>query len=408
MTSPDISHAGAPVTTKKYDPVTRAVLAAVFSCAIIQGSFGGLLPFMSDSLNMSHTVESMHVMAMSLGGMVFSLAAEPIRRSIGRLNSLGLALGLAVIGGIILALAVNAVMTITGMLFLGTAMGGVLIVGQNLLAAIHQGRSPRMIGEFNVAFSLAALVCVLLLPYLAGSVLGWRAYPGLQILALVLFSLPLYLRARKNIGLVIEPVHHGGEVKVGNRHLNWRPIATMGIAIALEWSLIFWTALFLIDVAGITAAQGAVATAVMLAAILAGRVAGAVLLEKIGAWRVLIFSVLLAVLTLVLMLGATTVASAYVAAAIAGVTASNIYPACIGLVLGGNPQTKDLALARASLISTIATVVWPLSLGVIADQIGLTNAIYFLFVLVGLALIALVWAHPKRHARQEILFSPPL
>lgn len=127
---------------------------------------------MSAELDMSHTVESLHMTMMAVGGMVFSMAAEPIRKRIGRLNSLALVLVLAGTGAVGLVVAPNSTVSITAMFFLGLAMTGILLVGQNILVLIHRARSARMIGEFSVTFSIAALACVLLLPVLAGSVFG--------------------------------------------------------------------------------------------------------------------------------------------------------------------------------------------------------------------------------------------
>lgn len=396
---------------QKYDAVTRAIFAAMFACAIIQGGLGGLLPFMSAELDMSHTVESLHMTVMAVGGMVISLAAEPIRKRIGRLNSLALVLILAGTGAIGLVVAPNSAVSISAMFFLGLAMTGILLVGQNILVLIHRTRSARMIGEFSATFSIAALVCVLVLPVLAGSAFGWRAYPALQVVALVAFAAPLLVGAYRNKHLVPQPsivpaaaevpepietgkYLHGG-LGVQFTRLTKRPIGLMAVVIALEWSLVFWTALFLIEVAGITPAQGAVATAVLLTGVLTGRLIGSVLLERLGGWRLLVLSCGLAVIAVFLLLQASSMPAALVTAAIAGLGAGNMYPASVALVLKENSQAKDRALAQASLFATLATVVWPLFLGQVADRVGLTNAILLLFLLLSATIFMLAWTRPK-------------
>ncbi|XBH20874.1 MFS transporter [Jonesiaceae bacterium BS-20] len=274
---------------------------------------------------------------MAVGGMVFSMAAEPIRKCIGRLNSLALVLTLTGTGAVGLVVAPNSAVSITAMFFLGLAMTGILLVGQNILVLIHRARSARMIGEFSVTFSIASLACVLLLPVLAGSVFGWRAYPGLQIVALLVLALPLLVGAYRNKDLI--PDHSIIEVATDQpldqapaastastattgqhsasqaRGLAKHPIALMAVVIALEWSIVFWTALFLIDVAGISAAQGAVATAVLVAGVLAGRLAGSFLLEQQGGWRLLVLSCALALIAVVLVLQAVSMISALLLAA---------------------------------------------------------------------------------------------
>ncbi len=103
----------------------------------------------------------------------------------------------------------------------------------------------------------------------------------------------------------------------------------------------------------------------------------------------------LAVVAVTLVLTASSPGSAYLAATVAGVAAANVYPSCIGLVLGANPHSPDLSVARASLVSTVATMTWPLFLGWIADRIGLGQSVYLLFILVAVAAVAVLWAKPK-------------
>lgn len=150
-------------------------------------------------------------------------------------------------------------------------------------------------------------------------------------MALVVLALPLLVSAYRNKDLIpehpiIEVVTDSQSAKATAAQkpaarapqaqgLAKRPIALMAVVIALEWSLVFWTALFLIDVAGISAAQGAVATAVLLTGVLAGRLAGSFLLERLGGWRLLVLSCALALIAVVLVLQAASMTSALLAAA---------------------------------------------------------------------------------------------
>ena len=230
-------------------------------------------------------------------------------------------------------------------------------------------------------------------------------------MALVVLALPLLVSAYRNKDLIpehpiIEVVTDSQSAKATAAQkpaarapqaqgLAKRPIALMAVVIALEWSLVFWTALFLIDVAGISAAQGAVATAVLLTGVLAGRLAGSFLLERLGGWRLLVLSCALALIAVVLVLQAASMTSALLAAAVAGLSAGNMYPASVALVLQENPHAKDRSLAQASLFATLATVLWPVFLGQVADRIGLANAILMLFALLLAAAVMLVWARPR-------------
>lgn len=383
--------------TTKYDSITRAVFTGIFCCAVIQGGFGGLLPFLSADMSMSHTVESLHLTAISLGGVIFSLVAEPIRKRIGRFNSLLMVLGISAIGATILTTATIPAVSVFAMLLVGTAFAGILIVGQSMLVSIHKLNSARMIGEFNVVFSIAALLSILLLPVLAQSALGWRAYPGLQVLLLIVLAGPVLAHAAKSQRQLLEvaPATTGATEET-TQPLAKKPIVAMATAVALEWSLVFFTALFLIDVAGITPAQGAVSTAVLLAGALAGRIVGSYFLGRFGPWPVLLGSCAIALVAIVLVLQAASPASAYAAAAVAGLAAANIYPACVGLVLHANPHAKDRVVARASLFATLSTMVWPLVVGRFADLAGMGNAVYLLLGLLALVTALLIWARPQR------------
>ena len=372
---------------------TWALYALVLSSAILQGGVGGMLPFIAADFEMNHRVESLHITAMGISGLVMGFLAERIRRRVGRHAMLVGAAVLGVCAAILLASARSPVWSIPALGLAGISMTTILIVGQSHLVARYGRKAPRMIGEVNLAYSLGAVLATFGLPVLVSAVLGWRTLPLIQSVALLLV-IPLLVRGR-----------HGANARppsdrpVDALHALRRPrmaFVAMSLSIAVEWSFLFWSATHLVSVGGLPAITAATATAVMWSAILVARALGSRLLAHFGGGPVLTSSLLLTFAAAVVLQRADTVPLAMLAAVLAGAAAANLYPASISLVVSGFPQRADHAVARATLLTSSTTIFFPLLLGWLADTKGLDVAFWLVPVTALLALGAVRLAGPPR------------
>lgn len=393
------SRAAAP----RRDGLTLAVFALILVSAVLQASLGGILPFLRAEVPMSHTVESLHITALAVGGLVAALLVEPVRLRVGRLPILVGAAVLGAVAGALLLVATSPALSIGSLVLVGVSMSSALIVGQTLLVAAHGPHGPQMIGELSVAYSVGAVGASALLPAVAATAFGWRGLPALQGVLLLALVVPLLLRARRPVAEgAVATSSAAGTTSLRRPRLAY---AAMCLCVAVEWSFMFWFATYLVSARGLTETGAAGAASVMWAAILVGRVAGSRAMGRFGAPAVLAASLVLGVVAAAVMTAASSTPLAVVAAVLAGLAAANLYPGSVALVVAGHPDRPDAAVARASLLTSAAVILFPLVLGRLADAVGLRLAFVVVPVTALIALGTIRLAGPLPTAKPDVAAS---
>ncbi|MCW5953663.1 MAG: MFS transporter, partial [Propionibacteriaceae bacterium] len=142
------------------DAQTWACYALILALAVLQGGLGGLLPFIQAEFGFSHTVLSLHITAMAVGGLIAGSITDRVRRRVGRLAVLLATVVLAALGGLLLVAGRSAIWTVSAAVLLGVAVVGALIVAQALLVEKYGPISSRLIGEFNLGYAIGAVVAM--------------------------------------------------------------------------------------------------------------------------------------------------------------------------------------------------------------------------------------------------------
>lgn len=382
------------------DAQTWAGYALILVLAVLQGGLGGLLPFIQAEFGFSHTVLSLHLTALAVGGLIAGSITDRVRRRVGRSAVLLVTVVLAAMGGVLLVVGRSATWTVLAAVFMGVAVVGALIVAQALLVEKYGPVSSRLIGELNLGYAIGAVLALFGLPWLTASVLGWRALPLLPTLLLLTVVLPwLWWTGRRT------PHPAAGESAASvSRWTLRRPrlaFVAMALCAAVEWSFLYWLATYLVDAAGHTPEAAAQSTAVMWMAVLAGRAAGTLLLPRLGAARVLAGSLLVGVLASGVLWFAQSGVIAVVAAVLAGTAAANLYPGGIALVVSGFGARPDRAVAQAMIWAGVVGIGFPLLLGLAADAMGLSIAFWAVPLTALLALLAIRLTGARAVAGQE-------
>lgn len=375
--------------------LTFGLYASILSGAMIQGGLGALLPYMGQDMPMTHTLESLHITGLAVGGLVASAVAEVARRRMGRGWVLIVGAAACALGALLLAVAQLPLLSAAAMLFVGFGLTSSLIAGQVLLVALHGRRhGSRMIGELNVSYSVGAVVAAVLLPIMAASIFGWRGFAGVPAVILVLVVLPLVfvgVRRTDTEGVIAVPPGTGH----ASGRARFAP-AVMLLSVVVEWGFLFWLATHLTTVAGLTTEAAARAAAAMWVAVLVGRIVGSRLLGVIRPGALLAGSLVLAMVATFVLDATATPTGALVAGVIAGLAAANLYSGSVAYVIEADPLRADGAVARGSLLSAVALIVAPLGMGVMADAIGL-RAAYLIVALTAVtaAFLVLVVIRPR-------------
>lgn len=379
--------------------------ASILSGALIQGGLGALLPYMGKDLPMTHTLESLHITGLAVGGLVASALAEIIRRRMGRGRLLVVGAVSCAVGASLLAVAPAPVVSAAAMLFVGFGLTSTLITGQVLVVALHgRQRGSRMIGEINVSYGIGAVVAALLLPLIAVSVFGWRGFAAIPAAMLVFLVVPLVLMGIRRTSTEGE-VASAKDFPPASGRARFAPVV-MVLSVVVEWGFLFWLATHLTTVAGLHTDEAARAVAAMWFAVLVGRIVGSRLLGAIPPRTLLAVSLVLAVAATFSLNAVTTPTGAIITGVVAGLAVANLYAGSIAFLIDADPARADRAVARGSLAAGAALIVAPLAMGMMADVIGLRIA----FLLVGTIAVAgalVMLAVVRPHAPSDSVSAAP-
>lgn len=138
--------------------------------------------------------------------------------------------------------------------------------------------------------------------------------------------------------------------------------------------MIFWSADYLEQVLGLTKADAAQAISLFLAAMILGRVFGSRLVQRFSTRAVITISIILASTGFLLFWRATSSPVGLSGLFITGLGVANFYPLILSMAINAAEGNTVQAGARATLASGTAILGLPLTLGRLADVVGIRSA----------------------------------
>lgn len=333
--------------------------------SFLLNGLGPLLPFLRVELELTYAQTSLHSSAFAIGLLVASATAARLGRRVGAGRLLwGGALGMG-LGGLLLAAAPTLVWSLLAALVMGTLGSSTLVQVSAVLSQRHGDQRARAITEANAMSSLCGIITPLVIGASVATGLGWRA----TLAAVALLIIPLY-GAFRRAPFAPRDAAYSPLSRVLPRAY-WPYWCLLLLGVAVEFGVIFWAVDFLHGVGGLSRPAAATALSAFLSAMLLGRIAGTVWSARLRPERLLVMSLVLALvgfstywlveLPLLRVLGLV----------ITGLGVANLYPLTLSLALSRAPGLEDKASARASLASGLAILVAPFALGVAADLASL-------------------------------------
>lgn len=373
------------------DRVTVLAYGAVGACCYYLYALGPVLAFLRDELGLSYTLTGLHSALWAGGTVLTGLVFGPLVRRVGRRRLLwASALGTAA-GGLLFSVShvVGLTLLATGVLGIG---GTVLQTMTTVMLADRHGIwRDRALVEGGAMAAAAAVLAPLVLGSLDRTAAGWRA--GMLLPVMTLGVLWLVFRRDR---LPEVPAATSHNAVAGRLPRGYWPLAVLvAMVVGVEFSVVFYGAVLLDDDRGLTTAAAATAMSVFYVGILIGRIAGAEFTRRPGRTSPLLLAAL-----------ATTTAgfavfwlSAVSPVAIAGLFftglgVANLYPLSIALAVARAPGQTDQATARTQLLIGVAVMVAPLTLGGLADQVGVFWAFAIEPVLIAIAVVLLAVSSP--------------
>lgn len=342
--------------------------------AYMQATLGPLTPFLRAELSLSYFLTGLHLSAFAAGMIAAGLTGDRVAARFGRGRVFwGGGAGMA-LGGLLLIIGRDPVITIAASLMMGVAGSYTLVMVQSTLSD-HQGnRRAIALTEANVCASIAATLAPALISLSEQAEIGWRIAP--------LAGLAFWLILMANYRREPMPVPHsdahtdmnGVQRRARLPRTFWIFWAMIVLGVSVEWCMIFWGADFLEIRVGLPRVTAAGSMTFFFAATVIGRIAGSRLARLTRPINLLLVAVLLVIIGFpIFWLGQSPVVN-IIGLIIVGFGVSNLFPMTISAVTMLVPQLSDLVSARAAFGAGTAILISPQILATAADDIGIFNA----------------------------------
>lgn len=364
--------------------------------------FGPMMPFLRAEMHFGYLLASLHFAAWSLGSMLAGLLGDKICMRLGRAGTVWLSLVFVCVEIVALISAANPYVTL-GVSFLLGSSGA--LIGQSLfsmLAEKHQDLKSVAIAESATISVLTCSFSPLLLSFAVKWQLGWRAAVFLPVLVF----LSLFLCKRSALGGFPETADSNKkpEALPGLSRAYWTCWLLIFLAVAGEWSIIYWAADFCNQVLKLSKADSAATVSLFLSAMVIGRFFGSRFSREIDIRSLLKAAAVTSLLGFLLFWQSKSVLLALSGLFIAGLGISNFYPMTLSLAIESAPQSHNKAIARVYLATGGATLFLPVLLGKIADSQGIYQAfsVVSLLLLICLFMVfAPIWEQKKTGTLSE-------
>ncbi|WP_405195398.1 MFS transporter [Streptomyces anulatus] len=397
------------------DAATRRWRAALFLFMLATGvsmaSWVARTPAVRDALEVSTGSMGLVLFGLSIGSMAGVLASGGLVRGHGGRRVIALGAGLLVAG--LLVIAGGATLEVSAGVFGGLALFG---AGMGLAevafniegAAVERALGRPVLPVLHGCFSLGTVIGALIGMGLTAVrfPVGWH----LAAVAVAVAAAAVWTVRAVPAGTGREEPEAGDDGRTGGWRAQvavWRDrrlvlIGLIVLAMAFaEGSANDWLPLLMVDGHGTSATAGSLTFMLFAVAMTTGRFTGGPLLVRYGPAAVVRASALVAAVGVALVVFSDNALLAGAAVVLWGLGASLGFPVTISAA-GEGARNASARVAAVSTAGYAAFLVGPPSLGFLADQVGLRNAMVVVLVLLGgAALITRALRTPSSGAGEE-------
>jgi predicted MFS family arabinose efflux permease len=343
-------------------------------------AFSSSQALIRDEQGTSRTIASLHVIVLSLGGIIAGLIAARLIVKLGRDRFITFSVaGLA--AGVLLYTAPGGItFTLSGS-FIASFFGSSIIVGASAFLFDHQKEAgPSSITEANAIAALSGAVAPIAVGLGVAIFFGWRIGLWVTLIGLLVGLLLM----RNNLPVFRVPVDEQirEALKVPFPRRFWWALGTLFILISAEFILTLWSVDLLRDRGGLEAGAAAATVGALTFGIFMGRLIGSRFAEYFPVDRILSIAVLIA-FSGWLILWLNTYAPIMIGGlVITGIGVALFWPMGISRLVMASGGQNDRATALGAVAGASAGGVGPFALGALADAIGVHSALLVLpFVL---------------------------
>lgn len=356
---------------------------AVFGYALL--SLGPIMSPLGKDLHLSMALQGFHMSCYALGALLAGFLVPSLLRRWGR-KQLFMAAGFGMLLALVLlSLAFVLAMSLGAFFLLGLMASILISLVQSLVADRHGPHQGIALAEGNLVASVSQVLPPLVL---GATVMLGVSWTWVLLILLPLGLLVLLLLSRQTFPAPVQTQ------ATTSRHLPgryWRAWLLLACLVCVEWVYNFWGLRYLMDRGALDAASAGFWFGGYALAYVVGRLAGAVLLRRWPAWRILPGVLIFILLAFLLFWLSTDRAWLIVGLALSGFGVANVYPLGLAIALDSAPGQSDLASARTLWAVGGGLLVAPFLLGWLGDLLPLFTAFGIELVFLALAAVSLLW-----------------
>jgi predicted MFS family arabinose efflux permease len=367
--------------------------------AYLQAAPGLLIGHLRDELHLSYSTGGLHVAAFAAGSMIAGVSSARLERVLGRRLLLWSAAAVTGAGAIGLTAGRIAEMTAGSVLVMGLGGGLLLATIQAALADDHGAQRAVALAEANVAASLAYVTLIGALSLTAAFDAGWR------VALLASLAVPV-LAWGYNRRLTIEAPPPVRVAEGGLPGVFWIAAAMLVCTTAAEWCITAWGATFVQDAADVSADTAVALMVGYFGGVLAGRTLGSRLARRHDPARLIAVALVVSAVGFATLWPSTAPAQALIGLSLLGIGLGNLFPMGMSVTVALAPQRATLASGRAVMVTSLAVLLAPLTIGTLADATSLKAALALVPIILALAAAGLTAVYRARNPRHAPAPAP--
>jgi len=332
---------------------------------------GPITPFLKEELRLSYTISSLHFTAFAVGILLIGLSGHLLVQRIGRWRSLWVGVIGMSLSTLLLLAGKSPVTTIGASFLMGLVGSLILAIVPAALSDQHGELRAVALSEANMISSVVATAAPLMVGWFAHFIGGWRLALGIVAFTPILLFLSLGKGTSPTSTSTTEELTQSSQPLPRLFWIYWLAIV---LGVSVEFCMIFWSADYLEHVLGMVKANAAQALSLFLAAMILGRITGSRLVQRFSAGTVVTVSILIASVGFLTFWKTESVFVGLSGLFLTGLGVANLYPLLLSLTIGAANGNTVQASARATLASGTAILTLPLTLGRLADAVGIRSA----------------------------------
>ena len=360
-----------------YRPAARvATRIAFFVAGFGAACWASLVPFVKQRAAIDEATLGALLLCVGAGSVIGMMLTGTLGTRFGSKPIVfGGGVGLAVILPL-LAIAHDAATLGIALFGFGAALGS-LDVAMNINAVeVERVEGRPLMSGFHAQYSMGGFGGSALATFLLAARTG--VFASMLLCSALMFAGILIARRH----LIETPRRRGGPLLAVPRGIVLLLAGLVAISFLLDGVLLSWGALFISGKGLVPATQGGLGYMLFSIAMMAGRLSGDTLTTRIGDRSMMFWGGAVATAGMVVLLVAPIAPVALAGFLLIGLGASNVVPIMFRRAGAQRAMSPSLAVVAITMTGYAGNLVGPASIGIIADQAGLSTAFWLLAGLV--------------------------